>query len=53
MFPKYDRNSLTGQFKTPLSKPVRVHITLFFFEVRVYIYYIFSNSQEDLGDWLF
>ena len=36
---KYAQNILTGRFNTPLSMPVRVHITIFFFfEVKVYTY---------------
>ena len=37
MCPKYAQHILTGLFETPLSTPVRIHITnIFLFEVKVY-----------------
>ena len=42
----YTQNILTGRIHTPLSKPVRVHIT-------IQSIYIFGKSQKDSGDWLY
>ena len=48
---KFAENNLTGRFNTPLSKPVRVHFTFYFFEVKVYTYFGIVRKIQVTGSW--